>query len=254
MSLVRLLLLFGIGGGLVAFCVQNQQPVVSLVFLNMRTLPLPLALWVLVAIVAGIATTVLVNGLLGIATLAGNQKRYRRPRPLRQPVTERVSYASAPQRESDPVAERVPQPPSATRPNDRRDSYPDSATEELDDWDDMADDWFEDEPSDRRRDEVWEEAEAEEEALPVDRPRPQPPVRETPTRDRSSYEAKQEPKSSSRSGSVYSYSYREPGSTGVGKTESVVDADYRVIVPPYRNLDEDEDLDDERDDRRSDDW
>jgi uncharacterized integral membrane protein len=251
MSLVRLLLLFGIGGGLVAFWVQNQQPVVSLVFLNMRTLPLPLALWVLAAIAAGIATTILVNVLLSIATFGANQKRYRRPRPLRQPTPERVAYSSTPQREPEPVVERVAQPKTAAKADDRQESYQDLPREELDDWDDMADDWFEDEVSDRRRDEDWEE---EEEALPIDRPRTPPPDREVP-HDRTSYEAKQEPPIRSQSGSVYSYSYREPGTTGVGKTESVVDADYRVIVPPYRNLDE-EGEDDERDDRdrRSDDW
>jgi hypothetical protein len=42
------------------------------------------------------------------------------------------------------------------------------------------------------------------------------------------------PKSSTKSGSVYSYSYQEPKNTAVGKTESVYDADYRVIIPPYQ--------------------
>ena len=49
------------------------------------------------------------------------------------------------------------------------------------------------------------------------------------------YEQKQEPTSGSKSGSSYSYSYREPKNSGVGKTESVYDADYRVIVPPYQS-------------------
>ena len=40
-----------------------------------------------------------------------------------------------------------------------------------------------------------------------------------------SYEVKQEPTSSSRSGSVYSYSYKNPSDSGVGKTESVYNAD-----------------------------
>ncbi len=52
-------------------------------------------------------------------------------------------------------------------------------------------------------------------------------------------------KTASRSGSVYSYGYRDPDGTGVGKAEPVadkpvVDAEYRVIVPPYRSLDEEE--------------
>lgn len=37
--------------------------------------------------------------------------------------------------------------------------------------------------------------------------------------------------------SSYSYSYQEPSNSGVGKTESVYDADYRVIKPPYSQPD-----------------
>lgn len=52
--------------------------------------------------------------------------------------------------------------------------------------------------------------------------------------DSRSYEVSSEPKSSYRTGSVYSYSYREPSDSGGGRTESVYDADYRVLTPPYR--------------------
>ena len=45
------------------------------------------------------------------------------------------------------------------------------------------------------------------------------------------YEVEQEPKTESCSGSVYSYGYREPSGSGVSQTESVYDADYRVITP-----------------------
>lgn len=37
----------------------------------------------------------------------------------------------------------------------------------------------------------------------------------------------------SKADTSYSYSSREPKDSGVGKTESVYDADYRVIVPPF---------------------
>jgi len=67
--------------------------------------------------------------------------------------------------------------------------------------------------------------------------------------DLRNYEANTPPKRSSRSGSSYSYSYREPQDSPVErsggertepakKSEPVVDADYRVIVPPYNPLDE----------------
>jgi hypothetical protein len=43
-----------------------------------------------------------------------------------------------------------------------------------------------------------------------------------------------EAKTSSKADSAYSYSYKEPKNSGVGKTESIYDADYRVIVPPFQ--------------------
>lgn len=58
------------------------------------------------------------------------------------------------------------------------------------------------------------------------------------------FEVRQEPKSSSQSGSVYSYSYREPSDSGVGKTEAVYDANFRVITPPYRKPVENQNSDD----------
>jgi hypothetical protein len=54
-------------------------------------------------------------------------------------------------------------------------------------------------------------------------------VRENPK----NYEFPQEPKTQSWSGSVYSFGYREPKNTGVGQTESIYDANFRVITPPY---------------------
>jgi uncharacterized integral membrane protein len=52
------------------------------------------------------------------------------------------------------------------------------------------------------------------------------------THSNTKFEADQSPKSESWSGSVYSYGYRDPENTGVGKTESIYDAEFRVIVPP----------------------
>lgn len=44
------------------------------------------------------------------------------------------------------------------------------------------------------------------------------------------------PKSNYQAG-TYSYSHQDPSNSGVGKTESVYDADYRVIKPPYSQPD-----------------
>jgi hypothetical protein len=86
---------------------------------------------------------------------------------------------------------------------------------------------------------------------PPERPSPPPPV-DRPVdqanylREDWSYEVDQKPKSGGQSGSAYSYSYRDPDKSGVGKRESVYDADYRVIVPPPASSDDDDfDFDDE---------
>ena len=57
------------------------------------------------------------------------------------------------------------------------------------------------------------------------------------------YEVSTEPQSSNRSGSVYSYNYRSSNS-GVGKTESVYDANYRIITPPSQQTNKTKDDDD----------
>lgn len=56
-------------------------------------------------------------------------------------------------------------------------------------------------------------------------------------RPKQNFETRQEPTSTTRSGSTYSYTYREAPEP---KQPDVVDAEYRVIRPPVRKLDEDE--------------
>lgn len=82
------------------------------------------------------------------------------------------------------------------------------------DWEEDASDWFDDSGDD------WTSA-------PPNQPR------------RTDFEAPQAPKSQSRSGSTYSYRYRE-SDPPEPKRSDVVDADFRVIVPPSRNLDDSE--------------
>ncbi|MBD1823250.1 hypothetical protein H6F51_12250 [Cyanobacteria bacterium FACHB-DQ100] len=60
---------------------------------------------------------------------------------------------------------------------------------------------------------------------------------EPKNRSERDFETRQEPTSTTRSGSTYSYTYREAPEP---KKPDVVDADYRVIRPPVRKLDEEE--------------
>lgn len=225
--LFRLLLLLGIAAGLTLFALSNWTPVLALTFLGMQTPALPLAMWVLGAIAAGIVTSLLMNALFSFSNyLAVRQVRSQHRRGARRsgfqagytPASESEPTSSYSRSYTRSTASTAPAEDDSDwqdwdgyeEPSDRTQATPPAAQAPADDdWDvTPSDDW-----------EDWES----------DRPRSAPAAS-----DRSTYEAKQEPKTASRSGSVYSYGYREPGESGVGKREMVVDADYRVIVPPYQ--------------------
>lgn len=227
--LVRLILLLGIAGGLILFSLSNWFPSLSLVFLGVATPALPLAIWVLGAIAAGIVTSLLISALFGVSNYAAvrqvrsqyrrsarrsaGQSEYSSPEP--EPAS---SYSSSYTRStatdtSDDSAwrdwegyeEPIDRPQTTAAKPDQDDDW---GAESSDDWDDWDDDTVGSRPGNPK---------------------------EGTASQRSSYEAPQEPKTANRSGSVYSYGYREPGESGVGRREMVVDADYRVIVPPYKS-------------------
>ncbi len=203
MAVFRLILLVAVLGGLTLLLVQNWSPVLSLVFLGMKSKPIPLAIWILFSTAAGGLTTVFVTSLFNLSNYFTGQRR--------NPLRERASSTRTSQTQTR--REEPTPPPSPSSSGSKTESTRSSDTSD-DDWetDNSADDWdFE---------------EKKEAAIP----NPQ----NTQVRDSNTYERQQEPKSSSKSDSVYSYSYREPKNSGVGKTESVYDADYRVIIPPYQ--------------------
>ncbi|MBE9210206.1 LapA family protein [Nostoc sp. LEGE 06077] len=206
MAVIRLILLVAILGGLTLLLVQNWSPAISLVFLGMRTQPLPLAMWILFITTAGALTSVLITTLFKLSNYFEGQPRQT---PIKSaPSSKRVR---TPRRE-EPTSPPFTPPSSAT-------ANKGAATEEFDDWEtnNTNDDWdFEEQPEQT----------------------PPPRAKTQPERDFEPEERQPEPKTASKSGSTYSYSYREPKNTAVGKTESVYDADYRVIIPPYKQPDD----------------
>lgn len=68
-----------------------------------------------------------------------------------------------------------------------------------------------------------------------------------------SYEADPKPRTGEQSGSAYSYSYQNSSQSGVGRRESVFDAEYREVTPPSQPEDL-EDLEDDWFEDDSDDW
>ena len=208
---MQIILLLAILGGLALLLVQNWSPVLPLVFLGLKTPALPLAVWILISLVAGASTS------LAIASLFKLANYFAQPKP-----TKKRQFTPPPR----------PQPSSNT--------YSKQPTQESSN---SADDWLED----SRDDQDWQ---YEKNTQNLDNTDSYP-------QDSRSYEVNNEPKSSKRQGSVYSYSYREPKTSEARKTDSVYDADYRVLQPPYKSpdpvRDDDDDwgLDDEQDDLRS---
>lgn len=237
----RLFLLLVIAGGLVGFAIQNWSPTIALTFLGIKTMALPLALWVLWAIAVGIFTTLAMNALFAASNYLAVQT-FRAQ--LRQNARQNSSPPDDANRSASYSRSSGSRTATATNPDaswrtwrrdttdrerpqpepvrDRRSSQDqlDELMDELDDWETPgSDDWDTDRP-DRRRDST---------------PRSQP----TTSANQRDYEKAQSPQSTSQSGSVYSYGYREPQNSGAGRTEAVqdpdrvVDAEYRVIIPPY---------------------
>ncbi|MEH2402581.1 LapA family protein [Nostoc sp.] len=203
MAVIRLILLVAVLGVLTPLLVQNWSPPLSLVFLGVRTQPLPLAIWILFSTATGAFTSILIATLFKLSNyfVAGQRQT-----PDRRSATSPRPKAT--QRE-EPTSRPVSPPPPASKKE-----QPTS---------DVFDDW----ETNGTKDDDWNFDEKSEEA-PTPNPQAQQP------RDSKTYERQSEAKSSSQSGSVYSYNYREPKNTAAGKTESIYDADYRVIIPPYQ--------------------
>ena len=233
--------------GLTIFSLQNVEPVLSLVFLGVRSPALPLSIWILLSMATGVVTSLLISGLLGFSNYLSQPRGRNDRNSVRRDTFEednRTPYAASPpprKQDIDPDRDRETQPASGYRteygtpagysarttfqqetPNpvgakddDRAESY-----ETPDD----EDDWVSDgSRSTSGGNDDWGEDDRD---LP-DRPK----VNDVPGANPRDYEANQEPQSKSWAGSVYSYGYRDPSKSGVGQTESVYDADYRVLVP-----------------------
>jgi len=201
MAVFRLILLVAVLGGLMLLLAHNWSPVLALKLLGMQTQPLPLAIWMLFSTAAGAFTSVFITTLFKVSNyFVGQQRQTRFKSTATSPRTQKTSREE-------------PTPPPASPPQTSKQEY--TSSEAVDDWntDGSSDDWdFDEKP-----------------------PQAQTPKQQTPkSSDSQTYERQQEPKSSSGSGSVYSYNYRDPKNTAVGKTESIYDADYRVIIPPYQ--------------------
>ncbi|MBE9188234.1 LapA family protein [Microcoleus sp. LEGE 07076] len=242
---MRAIFLLVIVVGLTIFALQNVEPVLSLVFLGIRSPALPLSIWILVGLATGAVASLLISGMLAFSNYlsqTGNPTgRDSRNRDAVSP-DRRTAYAPPPpprKQELDPDFDREnsqtsyqteygtpagysartfqQETPNPVGPEDYAQPQTAPATDDEDDWvsdgsksgsGGSDDDWGDDREN-----------------------RDRPQLNDVAGANPKDYDTKQEPKSKSWAGSVYSYGYRDPNLSGVGQTESVYDAEYRMIVP-----------------------
>lgn len=271
MSEFRLWLLIVLAVGLSIFAVQNGSLSLPLVFLNMQSVTLPLSVWMLLSLAAGVLTSFLISGTFKLSNylltqeLSAKRRRYppqmpNEPKAVQSPNTtlqsnwgaqavgNTTSYPSARSSAYEvrdrPVADRIREDDSAEPRNNYSEPIRPKTAAEISDDDEpvrpkaVAEDrenYDELTDDDDSFYEEWEEEEA------VDSTDTSPTIKKDPT----TYEVPQEPKTISHSGTIYSIGYRDPNETAVGKNESVYDADYRVInspnPPPVKESAPDED-------------
>ncbi len=221
MPVIRIVLLVSVVGGLALFAFSNLSPVLPIVFLGMQTAVLPLAAWIGIAIAAGALTSFFLQ-------LLSYLQRGDSTRNLEQ--ADDVPPRSRPFRRETPQVD-TPEPQTSYTPPPPPPETPTTPTTSVaSDWEEEgSEDWEFDEdpatPSANQRDSYR-----------------QPPSdsyasrSSTPQANRASPEVQQEPKTGQSSSSGYSYSYRdrEQNESGVGKPDTVYDANYRVITPPYQ--------------------
>ena len=280
MSVTRVILILVVIGSITLFVVQNAVTSLSLVFLGMRSLTLPLSLWILLGLAMGLLTSFLISALVVFSNYLAEKEWENLDE--RQPLNnfpDGVSSNSVPPRKPnlDPSVSGSPIPekpgnyqprneygtPSNYNVNTFQQDNPSADNVNVGSVGNQSsktgvnvgvpnpnidDDWVDDDRVKSKNDD-WED----EEDLPLGSQE----VKQNPK----SYEFPQQAKTQSWSGSVYSFGYREPQDTGVGKTESVYDANFRVITPPYTpppsfNLDKQNsnDINDEEEEDDEEDW
>jgi len=255
MSSTRAIAILVLAGGLAILTVQNLSPAVPLVFLGTRLPTLPLSLWMLIAIATGIFTTLILSSFFTVSPTTSRRRPSNPPNPPKPPV-EPSGVAGASEWESDNSDDSEewvaspPPPPPPQQSEEKAGNTDDWETEVRQvgpQWDD-GENWVEtgdtESETPPRSSESWTdpsqepfspahsggewanetETETETETAPEKPEKPEPAP--------SNYETGQVPNKESWSGSVYSFGYRNSEESGVGRQESVFDADYRLITPP----------------------
>lgn len=240
--LFRLILLLAIVGALTVFALQNLTPLLPLVFLGIQFPALPVSWWVLGAMAAGVVSMLVIQILISLSNFVTGQTVRSRVRASVDREDPSRRGAASTEQEVSQAGKRQPRRARSTMDDSawqdwrgyeststQQTAAPRPTPQPLDDWErPPSDDWEVSAPQGTTRRPPQERVSQDRGTSPRDAP-----PRESPATDRDVA-----PRRSTPPDSTYSSNAQEPQDTGMGKTEQVVDADFRVIVPPYRPLDE----------------
>lgn len=232
MAVIRLILLVAVLGGLMLLLAQNWSPVIPLVFLGLRTQPLSLAVWILLSTAAGALTSLLISSLVQLSSRGVTQQRQTSYKPSDLP---RANKRTPKEKE---FKQRIyTTPPASPQPSD-------SLEDTYDDWD-----------LDRKDNDDWDSEEREYEKQEYISANSRSSHTKIQAPDDRDYEDFREPENDYDYAAADSYSYDKSDlkDLRVEKTESVYDADYRVIVPPSSQSTT-SDTSDNSDNKDDDDW
>jgi hypothetical protein len=257
-----IILLLAIAIGVVVW--QNLQPVTLIFFGGSMIARLPLAIWIALFTGAGLIASLIIQLLSNLFRPSRGRVDAFKPSPSPTP---RPKKSFSTQRREDSF-----RPASGfTSPSTDWNNPPPPFKDDIDDWD------IETPPTEATpirdiRQEKMRERELiqntnpfsvidpdstirdkkpiqDSETEPSPKPVPDAPQDKRLAEESIDYEVPQSPQTVSRSGSIYSYTYRESAKSKPEPTEQVYDAEFRVIKPPRREEDDrvhDSKQDDER--------
>ncbi|NES95057.1 MAG: hypothetical protein F6K32_07445 [Desertifilum sp. SIO1I2] len=209
MSALRLVLVLFVIGGLILLILQNSSLTLSLTFLGLETQALSLGLWLLFSLGAGFLTSLVLAGLLRFALY------------LNAPLLPSAARRPNTRASETPKPPRTPRPPETTKTRLQVDAPPPGAgvqpepTVKTPSPAPTAESWTDDWAASPSKIGDWDDP-------PVKRsPSPTPVPSATPI-----------PTPTPPSGTTYSYKPQDRDRSGVGRTEDVYDANFRVIIPP----------------------
>ena len=203
MATNRLIIILALTFVLTILSLQNWLPALPLIFLGVKTQPLPLAIWILLSFGAGVCTSWLIGTLNKFSSYLIGKKLWTYNRSDHQNPSTNIDEIETVSFKNKTTSRAIKEPKSPTRFIEDEGDW---GVNESDDWDFKG-------SSIRQR------------------------AKDHSAEIRQEYRNEENPLSSNsinRSNSSYSYGPGELKNIASDQTESIYDADYRVIIPPHQ--------------------